>query len=161
MTPRRTVRTRPPSRIETSAGGVVFRCRGGIVRVLLVRDRYGHWGLPKGHVEAGETASEAALREVREETGLSELAMGRELDTIDWFFRFGGQTIHKYCHFFLVEALRGEAVPQPEEGVSECVWLSIPEAIEAIAYENAREVLRLAAEDLPGVSASAGPGPAQ
>ncbi|HKP77415.1 MAG TPA: NUDIX hydrolase [Longimicrobiaceae bacterium] len=134
--------------VETSAGGVIYRSDGDGVRVLLIRDRYRHWGFPKGHLEGEETAADAALREVAEETGLVELRLGPRLQTIDWHFRFRGRLIHKFCHFYLIECPAGDTCPQLEEGITECVWLPLPQAIESISYDNAREVLRLAAEAL-------------
>lgn len=132
--------------VETSAGGVIYRWAGGTAHILLIRDRYHHWGFPKGHVEGGETAADAALREVAEETGLSTLRLEKELRTIDWYFRFRGRLIHKYCHFYLIESPEGDTCPQEEEGITECVWLPLPDAIDNISYDNAREVLCLAAD---------------
>jgi 8-oxo-dGTP pyrophosphatase MutT (NUDIX family) len=140
----------PRASVETSAGGVIYRRRDGVVHVLLIRDAYQHWGLPKGHVEARESAADAALREVEEETGLGTLTLGPRLRTIDWFFRFRGRLIHKYCHFFLIESAEGETCPQHDEGITECLWLPLDEAIRVITYDNAREVLHLAAEHLAG-----------
>ncbi len=149
---RRGGRARSHPRVETSAGGVIYRRCEGRVHVLLIRDAYQHWGLPKGHVEGTETASDAALREVAEETGLCQLRLGPRLRTIDWHFRFRGRLIHKYCHFYLIESPAGDTCPQAEEGITECVWLPLEDAIEAISYENAREVLQLAAEALLGAA---------
>lgn len=132
------------ARVETSAGGVVFRRVDDGVVFLLIRDPYENWGLPKGHLEGSETPEEAALREVAEETGLTELRALGELPTIDWYFRDRGQLVHKYCHFFLVESPAGEAKPQSEEGITDCIWLPPEEAVRTITYENAREVLRVA-----------------
>ena len=137
--------------IETSAGGVIYRWREGRAHVLLIRDAYQHWGFPKGHVEQTETAADAALREVEEETGLNCLRLGPRLQTIDWFFRFRGKLIHKYCHFYLIESPEGDTCPQREEGITECIWLPLDEAISSISYDNAREVLRLAAQQLDTV----------
>jgi ADP-ribose pyrophosphatase YjhB (NUDIX family) len=152
---RRGGRTRARAAIETSAGGVIFRRHEGRVHVLLIRDAYQHWGLPKGHVEGVESAAEAALREVEEETGLCQLRLGPRLRTIDWFFRFRGRLIHKFCHFYLIESPTGETCPQREEGITECVWLPLEEAIESISYDNAREVLLLAADRLQSASREA------
>jgi ADP-ribose pyrophosphatase YjhB (NUDIX family) len=146
--------------VETSAGGVVYRRdEDGTIRFLLIRDPYGNWGLPKGHLEEGETPEQAALREVSEESGLTDLRTESELPTIDWYFRDHDQLVHKYCHFFLLESRTGEATPQVEEGISACVWLPLTEAVETITYANAREVLRVAGERLGaavGADASAG-----
>lgn len=134
--------------VETSAGGVIYRWRGGTPHVLLIRDRYHHWGFPKGHLEGAETAADAALREVMEETGLGHLVLGPRLQTIDWFFRFRGRLIHKFCHFYLIESPTGDTCPEADEGITECVWLPLSDAIAAISYDNAREVLQLAADHL-------------
>lgn len=143
--------------VETSAGGVIYRWSGGVAHVLLIRDRYQHWGFPKGHVEGGETAPEAALREVTEETGLAELRLECRLQTIDWYFRFRGRLIHKFCHFYLIESPDGDTCPQLDEGITECVWLPVDEAIASISYDNAREVLRMAAERLLAAVAAGDP----
>jgi 8-oxo-dGTP pyrophosphatase MutT (NUDIX family) len=126
---------------ETSAGGVVFRRSGGGMNVLVIRDSYNNWGFPKGHLEEGEDAATAAEREIREETGLSDLVVHGPIREIDWHFRFRGRLIHKTCTFFLVESPSGEAVPQRDEGISDCRWLPLEEAQRAVSYANAREVL--------------------
>ena len=63
------------TRRESSAGGVVFRVAEGRALFLLICDSYGNWGFPKGHLERGERADSAALREVVEETGLRTVAV--------------------------------------------------------------------------------------
>ena len=60
---------------ESSAGGVVVRMDQGRPLFLLIRDSYGNWGFPKGHLERGERADTAALREVMEETGLRSVSV--------------------------------------------------------------------------------------
>jgi 8-oxo-dGTP pyrophosphatase MutT (NUDIX family) len=134
------------ARVETSSGGVVFRRSGAAVEFLLIRDPYANWGLPKGHVEGGESPEQAALREVEEETGLRELAVVARLPTIDWYFRDRGRLVHKFCHFFLLECEHGEAIPQLDEGITECLWQPCTVALDTISYANAREVMEAAAE---------------
>ena len=149
MSPRRRKgkKSQPRAQRETSAGGVVFR-RGpdGHVRFLLIRDSYKNWGFPKGHLETNEPPADAARREVAEETGLDELVLHGPIKVIDWYFRFRGKTIHKYCHFFLFESRQGEPVPETDEGITACVWHPIDEAQHTVSYDNAREVLTQAAE---------------
>lgn len=135
------------ARVERSAGGVVVRTIDGRSHVLVIRDPYQNWGLPKGHVEQGEASGEAAVREVREETGLVDVVLGQELATVDWYFRAGGRLVHKFCAFYLMRSEAGAAIPELAEGITECVWLPLDEAAARISYDNAREVV-LAARDL-------------
>lgn len=137
--------TRTRAREERSAGGVVYRMVDDRPLFLLIRDSYRNWGFPKGHLEPNEPADRAALREVMEETGLTELTLRAEVETIDWYFRFRGRLIHKYCHFFLIESATEETVPQRDEGITACKWVSLDEGLSLVSYANAREVLRRAA----------------
>jgi 8-oxo-dGTP pyrophosphatase MutT (NUDIX family) len=134
--------TRARAQRETSAGGVVYRMEGEAPLFLLIRDSYANWGFPKGHLEKGERIEEAAVREVREETGLHELTLRGTIDTIDWYFRFRGRLIHKVCHFFLMETTQAETAPQRAEGITACQWATYGDAVSAVSYANARQVLR-------------------
>jgi 8-oxo-dGTP pyrophosphatase MutT (NUDIX family) len=133
-------------RDETSAGGVVFRLDDGHPLYLLIRDSYQNWGFPKGHLEAGEIPEAAALREVSEETGLSDLSIRGAIETIDWFFRFRGQLIHKVCHFYLMQTHESSTLPQRAEGITACRWSGYDDASTLVSYANARDVLRRAQE---------------
>ena len=151
-------KSQPRAQRETSAGGVVFRRRtGGEAHYLLIRDSYDNWGFPKGHLERGEPPLDAARREVGEETGLADLVPVGPLTVIDWYFRFRGRTIHKFCHFFLFESRVGEPVPQAAEGITACVWQPLDEALQTISYANARDVLRQAAELVDALARAPGP----
>jgi 8-oxo-dGTP pyrophosphatase MutT (NUDIX family) len=132
------------ARLETSAGGVVMHRRNGEPIYLLIRDSYGNWGFPKGHLENGERPEEAAVREVREETGLGDLRLRAPIHTIDWYFRFRGRLIHKVCHFFLMESDDTSTSPQAAEGITACRWERFDDAVNLVSYDNARDVLRRA-----------------
>lgn len=133
-------------REEVSAGGVVMRVAEGRPLFLLIRDSYRNWGFPKGHLEEGETAAAAAMREVAEETGLQSLRLRGEIETIDWYFRFRGRLIHKVCHFYLMETDTATTCPQRDEGITACRWEPFERAVELVSYENARAVLTRASE---------------
>jgi 8-oxo-dGTP pyrophosphatase MutT (NUDIX family) len=137
---------RGKAREETSAGGVVFRVTDGTPRFLLIRDSYKNWGFPKGHLEPGEPADVAAVREVCEETGLGDVSLRGAISTIDWYFRFRGRLIHKVCHFFLIETAEVKTSPQRAEGITACRWSEFDEAESLVSYANARDVLRRARE---------------
>jgi len=124
---------------------VVLRRIDGRIHALLIKDPYGNWGLPKGHLEPSEGPAEAGLREVTEETGLADIEVGPRLRTIDWYFRQKGRLIHKHCTFYLMSSNSGDPIPEAAEGITECLWVPLLEAVDAVDYENAREVVRDAA----------------
>jgi 8-oxo-dGTP diphosphatase len=125
---------------------VVVRVIEGVPHILLIRDPYRKWGLPKGHLENGESPEDAALREVREETGLDEVVLGPDLGEIDWTFQLKGARVHKFCRFFLMSSRHGEVRPEVEEGITACRWLPLEGAPHMIDYANAREVVLRAAD---------------
>ncbi|UCC83325.1 MAG: NUDIX domain-containing protein [Gemmatimonadota bacterium] len=151
------------AKIEQSAGGVIYRWRSDeALEVLLIKDGYGNWGWPKGHVETGETLEEAALRECSEETGLGRLRIGEWVGTTDWYFRAGATLIHKFCDYFLVEADPAElALPQQAEGLQACRWLPAADAGALLTYTNARHVLASAQQRLAHATRAGREAPAQ
>lgn len=142
------LKTGPSPRIERSAGGVVVRPLAGDWHALLIKDPYGKWSLPKGHIEGGESLREAAVREVEEETGIRPDMVGPRIDTVDWTFRKGDETVHKYCTYFLMRSRNGEAVPQADEGITACMWLPVRDAASRIRYPDTREVVLRADEKI-------------
>lgn len=137
-------------RHEVSAGGVVFRRRRGQPLVVLILDKHGNWGFPKGHLHRGETALDAARREIREETGLDELRLHGPLDVAEWSFNRRGRVINKSCYFYVFETDIEGLCPQLDEGITEAGWFDLDEARRTLTFEQARGVLRRAAEALVG-----------
>jgi len=135
----------------------VVRYQGADPLFLLIRDSYGHWGFPKGHLERDEPPEVAARREVIEETGLPQVDLLGSIATIDWQFRFRGTLIHKNCEFFLMETASATTRPQKSEGITACKWSSFADAHRLLAYENARAVLQRAHEMLTTRSGPASP----
>jgi 8-oxo-dGTP pyrophosphatase MutT (NUDIX family) len=125
-----------------AAGGVVIeQTSEGALRVLVVhRPHYDDWSLPKGKLDAGETIIEAALREVKEETGLdcrilSELAPVR----YEYSSR-SGKRKPKVVHYFLMEPVGGQiAVNQHEIDAAE--WVDRDEAARRLTYSHDKELL--------------------
>lgn len=143
--------------LETSAGGVVYRVQDGEPMFLLIRDSYQNWGFPKGHLETDEPPEAAALREVREETGLDDVALDGAIDTINWFFRFRGKLVHKVCHFYLMRSDASPTTPQRDEGITACRWASFKDATQLVSYANARDVLTRAHAMVRGEDPAADP----
>lgn len=128
---------------EKSAGAVVFH-RGNPIQYLLLYSNY--WGFPKGHIEKGEDERAAALREIREESGL-EVTLIQGFRAIDkYFFRHKGELIRKEAVFFLAEAPNTASRLSHEH--SDMVWLGYDEALARLNYEGGRNVLRQANEFL-------------
>ncbi|WP_285750093.1 NUDIX hydrolase [Lentzea sp. NBRC 105346] len=130
---------------ETSAGGLVLDAdqRAAVIGRL---DRRGKllWSLPKGHIEAGETAEETAVREVAEETGIHSRVL-HPLGSIDYWFVADDRRVHKTVHHFLLEALGGELSDEDVE-VTEVAWVPLGELDERLAYADERRLVRRAAE---------------
>jgi len=130
-----------------SAGGVVFERAGDQVRILILQHEGGKWMLPKGTIESGETPEAVALREVQEETGLSNVRVVSDLgeERYSFFWRTEDAFYDKTVHYFLLEFLGGEeATPQREEGFVAAEWVTAGEALSRIKYKETREIVRRA-----------------
>lgn len=111
----------------------------------MIQDRLGRWTIPKGHVEPGESLEQTALREVAEETGLTNLKLGDKLDKLHFFYRKEGKLIFMTTHVFLMEA-RGDTdalVPEDSEGIADAKWFGSEEALKLIEYRDTERLFRM------------------
>lgn len=131
---------------RTSAGGVMVRHSAEGPEVLLAsrRTRKGElvWGLPKGLVEEGESAEDAALREVREETGHSG-TIREPLGEVSYWFVWDGARIRKTVHFFLMDH-NGEPPGKRDQEMEEVRWYPLTEAAEIAGFKSEKQILRKA-----------------
>ena len=123
---------------EFSAGGLVIRNLRGRPHLAVVRVREQILALPKGHPEPGESSEDAALREVREETGLQATPVEKLGDIRYWYAR-DGQRVVKVVSFFLFRYRSGRLEDHDHE-VEEALWIPLAEAPERLAYKSEKEI---------------------
>ena len=135
---------------EVSSGAVVFTRKDGALHYVIVRSLEGYYGFPKGHIEGTETEEEAALREIREETGLSvRLLPG--FRTVDEHAVPGKPGVIKRIIYFLGEYADQEIRFQKEE-LLEAPLFSYEEAMERFQFESSRRILTEANDFLLALS---------
>ena len=151
-TPKKSPTIKVPVKEQVSAGGVVFRGEKGSVEVVIVSvGGQNRWQLPKGLVEAGENPEIAAVREAREEGGVSSEVV-QLIETIEYWYAGLDNGIrvrfHKRVHFYLLRYISGDTKEHDWE-VNEARWVPINDATSQLAFDNERRVMQQA-RDLIG-----------
>ncbi len=139
------------NRREVSAGGLIWRrSPHGAIEVVLVKPAgKDYWAIPKGHLEKGETIVEAAIREVREETGLT-VSETMPLGDISYVYSFhedgGGPLVRifKRVHFFLMRSQGGDTSRHDSE-IDEVAWIDLDQAMRKASFDTERKLIAKAA----------------
>jgi len=127
-------------REQKSAGIVLFRNDSGKNEFLLLNYPQGHWDFIKGKVEEGETPHETALRETKEETGISDIEFIDDFEeSVEYDFRFKKENIHKKVIFFLAKTNEKKITLSHEH--NDFVWLEYDDALKKTTFRNAKNVL--------------------
>ncbi len=124
-----------------AAGGLVVNAKGEFLLIY----RRGKWDLPKGKVEVGESNENAALREVMEETGLSELMLGRHIITTYHTYELNEKPILKRTYWYAMNSVKCEPfVPQSEEDITSAEWVDAHHLSDYLdnSFSNIRDVFR-------------------
>ncbi len=130
---------------EISAGAVLYRETEREFQVIIYsRKNASQWCLPKGKIEKDETREEAAIREVKEETGL-EGQIIEHLKDVYYSYADKRRKLHlnKTVHYFLMKYCQGD-INTDDAGVEDVLWVDIDEAIEKVTFENEKQILRKA-----------------
>ncbi len=136
-----------PVKDQTSAGGVVFRREEAGVEVVIVSvGNNNRWQLPKGLVDSGENPEVTAVREAREEGGVSSEVV-QPIETIEYWYVGLDDGIrvrfHKRVHFYLLRYISGDTKDHDWE-VNEARWVPIEDATSQLAFDNERRVMERA-----------------
>jgi 8-oxo-dGTP diphosphatase len=134
---------------QHSAGGVVVKVDDKRSYLLLIKpEGRNRWQLPKGAIDPGETAEIAAMREVREEGGVTADPV-EALAPIKFFYQWNGKRYVKTVDFFLMRYRSGSALDHDDE-VDEARWFPIEQAVKTLSFESEREVVASAIAMLQG-----------
>lgn len=142
----------PVIKKQVSSGGVIFRKSDNTIEVALVavRERSA-WCLPKGLINKNEDPPAAALREVREESGLHGKILERIGQVSYWYFLNKEKVkVHKMVHFFLLKYVKGDTKDHDHE-VDEAKWFPIDEAIRTLTYKSEQKIMEKAREMIKAI----------
>ncbi len=129
-------------KVILAAGGLVLNEEGEILFIF----RRGFWDLPKGKIESSEKKKMAALREVREETGVQHMSIGGKIGVSNHSYRNSSdKRILKVSHWYLMNTYKQETVPQTEEDIVKAEWMTLEKfySEERPVYSNILEILDL------------------
>jgi 8-oxo-dGTP pyrophosphatase MutT (NUDIX family) len=130
---------------EPTAGGIVFRRnKKGEVEFLLIQDHKDRWTIPKGHIEEGETAQQAAKREIGEEAGLNDTEMLGWLGKIHFRYRRIDKLVLISQQVYLMRVKTDGNEIQKEDWMNGIKWFSFYDALDAIEYEDIGKLMLLA-----------------
>jgi len=136
---------------EHSAGAVLYGYfANDEQRFLLLHYTSGHWDFPKGNVEAGETEVEAVIREIFEETGITDLGFVEGfIQPIFYNYRREGKLVHKKVSYYLAQTLSRNINLSNEH--QDFLWANYPSALTTLTYSSARDILILANQFVQGM----------
>ena len=127
---------------EHSAGGIIFE--DSSVLLILVQNLKGEkvWTFPKGHLEPGETAEQAAVREVAEETGW-DCEITSDLYKAEYTFKRGADLVDKDVRWFMMKRVGGDGMPKTPDEVLDMKWCLLEDAENELLYRSDLEILDL------------------
>lgn len=133
---------------ETSCGCVIFDKKTHSKVLIVYEKNRNFWGFPKGHIEDGETETQTALREVKEEVGIDVKILDENYRYVTNYI-IEDKQIDKTSIFYIAETLdeNYDTVNQEAE-IEESKWVSIEDALKLLTFDNSKDVLKKACEDI-------------
>ena len=131
---------------DCSMGVIVFYRFPRSIKYLIIKHRKGHWAFPKGHAEKGETKLETALRELKEETGVSKIVLLKKNILLKEAYKFTdkkGVKILKKVDYFIAEA-KNKKVKIDLKEVTNFRWATLKAGIEKVTFDESKSVLKKA-----------------
>lgn len=125
---------------EISSGGVIIKKYGDNIRILLIKDPFGKWTWPKGKIDKGETALDAAIREIGEETGLNNIEHISRVGQVNYYYR-RHRLIYKTVHLYLFKFFGKETLSIKKDEIDDGKWFSDKEALSIVEYDGAKKLL--------------------
>lgn len=131
---------------EPTAGGIVFRMTPDQrdIEILLIQDSKDRWTIPKGHIEPGETAKQAAVREIGEESGIKNVDVLAWLGKIHFKYRRLEKLVLMTTQVYLVQSLDKTEHPTKEKWMNGIRWFSFADALDAIEYADIEKLMLIA-----------------
>ena len=112
-------------------------------RVLLIQQRNGHWGFPKGHIEDDETERNAAIRETKEETNIDVEIEDNRMYTENYITDKGN---YKEVVYYVAKPINSE-IKRQESEINQIKWFNLADAVEKLTYDNTRDLLKKIIKD--------------
>ncbi len=132
--------------VEDKSYGVIVVFRDSENMFLLLQHTAGHWGFPKGHKEGNETIKETALRELREESGITDCEVANlPIISEEYIYEYNKNTHHKVVKY-LIGFVKNKNVFIQKAEIADYKWVTYEQAKKILTYDNNKEVLRKARE---------------
>jgi 8-oxo-dGTP pyrophosphatase MutT (NUDIX family) len=130
---------------DSAAGVIVFRRNKNKLEYLLIKHGKGHWSFPKGHIDEGETRIQAAVRELKEETGITDIDLiSKDILVEDYYaFRENGRYVEKTVEYFIGEYTpeRSGKIKTDGKEITDFKWCGLKDSLKLLTFKESKNLL--------------------